>query len=191
MKPTNLYISVRVKMLFVVVVRITILFVVTYLWLYNFLTTMSTLALQPNATPGDIANTLLDARANLLPLLGIAYLLIASSVWFITGDLTRSLRTLDQATHRISEGHYEPLDLKPSRVSDEITRLTAKFNQMIEKVRGREEALRHQVQKLTIQIDEARRRQDVSEVVDSDFFQELREKAKKVRDHHDQDGTPE
>ena len=178
-------------MLLVVAVRITILFIVTYLWLYNFLTSMSTLALQPNATPGSIANALLDARTNLLPLLGLAYLLLVSSVWFITGNLTRSLRMLEQATQRTSEGHYELLDLKPSRVSDEITHLTTTFNQMIEKVRGREETLRHQVQKLTIQIDEARRHQDVSEVIDSDFFQDLREKAKKVRNHHDEDEAQE
>lgn len=191
MKANNLYISLRVKMLLIVAVRITIIFVVAYLWQYNFLTTMLTLALQPNATPGDIANALIQARANLLPLLGLAYLLLVASVWFITGNLTRSLRALEQATHRTGEGHYELLDLKPGRVSDEITRLTATFNQMIEKVRGREDALRRQVQKLTIQIDETQRRKDVSDVVASDFFQDLRQKAKEARGHLNPDETSE
>jgi hypothetical protein len=53
---------------------------------------------------------------------------------------------------------------------------------MIEKVRGREESLRKQVEKLIIQVDQAKRQKDVAEVVESDFFQDLQSKAKSLRE---------
>jgi CHASE3 domain sensor protein/GAF domain-containing protein len=45
----------------------------------------------------------------------------------------------------------------------------------------REQALRQEIQQLRIEIDEARRQQQVSEIVDTDFFQDLRSKARDLR----------
>ncbi len=112
------------------------------------------------------------------------YLLLSGSVWFITGNLTRTLRGLDQASRRVGEGDYAPIEVKPGFFEDEITGLTATLNQMIEKVRGREERLRKQVESLTIQVDQAKRQKSVAEVVDSDFFRDLKSKAKTMREDH-------
>jgi len=135
--------------------------------------------------PPDLAvQDQLQARANLLPLLGLVYLLLSFSVWFITGNLTRSVRGLDLASRRIGEGDYTAIEHKPGLFPDEISHLTQTFNQMAAKVRGREETLRKQVEKLTIQVDQAKRQQAVKEVVDSDFFQDLQTKAKSLRENH-------
>lgn len=173
------YVSLRVKMLVVIVIRISIVFVVLYLWLYLFLTQSA-----GEAGASALGARLLQARDNLLPLLGLVYVLLSSSVWFITGNLTRTLRELDQASRRVGEGDYTPITIRPGIFQDEITHFTVTLNQMIEKVRGREENLRKQVEKLTIQVDEARRHQSVQEVVDTDFFRDLKSKAKDMREHH-------
>ena len=137
-----------------------------------------------DAAPGPTAASQLMARANLLPLLGLVYVLLSGSVWFITGNLTRTLRGLDQASKRVGDGDYAPIQVKPGIFEDEITTLTATLNQMIDKVRGREEKLRKQVESLTIQVDQTKRQQSVNEVVGSDFFRELQSKAKALRDEH-------
>jgi HAMP domain-containing protein len=45
----------------------------------------------------------------------------------------------------------------------------------------REEGLRQEIQKLRIEIDEVKRQEQVSQIVDSDFFQDLRAKADSLR----------
>lgn len=141
-------------------------------------------ALAVETAPDVAAVSQLQARANLLPLLGMVYLLLSFSVWFITSNLTRSVRALDRVTRRIGEGDYTAIDLKSTLFPDEITNLQLTINQMAEKVRGREEMLRRQVEKLTIQVDQSKRQKAVQEVVDSDFFQDLQAKAKSLRENH-------
>jgi hypothetical protein len=45
----------------------------------------------------------------------------------------------------------------------------------------REQSLRQEIQQLRIEIDEAKRQQQVSEIVDTDFFSELQAKAREMR----------
>ena len=45
----------------------------------------------------------------------------------------------------------------------------------------REQALRHQIQELRIEIDQAKKERQVAEITDSDYFQELRQKARELR----------
>ncbi len=45
----------------------------------------------------------------------------------------------------------------------------------------REQALRQEIEQLRIEIDEAKRQKQVSEIVDSDFFQDLQSKARSLR----------
>lgn len=53
---------------------------------------------------------------------------------------------------------------------------------MARNVREREEKLKQQVEKLTLQIDEARRKQEFEGLTSSDFYANLKEQAKKLRD---------
>lgn len=55
----------------------------------------------------------------------------------------------------------------------------------------REQSLRQEIQQLRIEIDESKRQQQVSEIVDTDFFQDLRAKARNLRNrHHGQSAEP-
>ena len=48
-------------------------------------------------------------------------------------------------------------------------------------VRAREERLRQEVRELRIEIDEARQTEKVAEITGSDYFKDLRDKAKDLR----------
>jgi len=144
-------------------------------------------ALVVETAPDTAAADQLRARSNLLPLLGIVYFLLSFSVWFISSNLTRSVRALDHVTRRIGEGDYTAIQSKSGLFPDEITHLEQTINQMAEKVRGREETLRRQVEKLTIQVDQSKREKAVKEVVDSDFFMDLQSKARSLRENHHDD----
>jgi twitching motility two-component system response regulator PilH len=48
--------------------------------------------------------------------------------------------------------------------------------------RARERALRQEVQALKIEIDEAKREKQVAEITETDYFQQLRERARRIRD---------
>ena len=55
------------------------------------------------------------------------------------------------------------------------------FFKMIKGVKQREDELKQQVQELTIQIDETKRRQSVRELTDTNFFADLKATAQKMR----------
>ena len=64
---------------------------------------------------------------------------------------------------------------------DRAKQFLSEFFRMARNVREREEKLKQQVEKLTLQIDEARRKQEFDELTGSDFFADLKEQAKKLR----------
>ena len=66
-------------------------------------------------------------------------------------------------------------------MQDEINTLSGVFTIMVDKVHQREQALRQQVEELKIEIDENKRQKQVSEIVESDFFQQLQERARTLR----------
>ncbi len=71
--------------------------------------------------------------------------------------------------------------LKETSGGDEVSRLARVFARMAEQVRTRERKLREQVTRLKIEIDEAKKSQMVQEVVETDYFKSLQERAKEMR----------
>jgi HAMP domain-containing protein len=65
--------------------------------------------------------------------------------------------------------------------SDEIGRLARVFKHMAHEVYVREQRLKQQVRELRIEIDEAKRNKQVKEIVETDFFQDLTQKAQALR----------
>ena len=103
-------------------------------------------------------------------------------VLLLSSALTRPISRLSHIAERIGEGDYDQdLPQSTSRLRDEINTLSGVFAIMVDKVRLREQALRQQVEELKIEIDEAKRQKQVSEIVDSDFFQGLQERAHTMR----------
>jgi hypothetical protein len=65
--------------------------------------------------------------------------------------------------------------------TDELGQLARVFQKMAQQVYVREQQLKKQVQELKIEIDEAKRQKQVSEIVETDFFQDLMGKAQTLR----------
>lgn len=104
-------------------------------------------------------------------------------VYIVSGAMTKPLNRLTEVAERIGEGDYEQdlSALSHSSVHDEISTLAGVFDIMVDKVRHREESLKQQVTELKIEIDQVKRQKQVSEIVDSDFFQDLVVKARQMR----------
>lgn len=97
---------------------------------------------------------------------------------------TDFLNEVRQWVRRVSSGSYQTGQI--SERSDDLQNetiavLAAEFAQMATRVQEREDELRKQVFELQIEIDEAKRRQEVEEILDSEFYRDLKEKAKSMK----------
>lgn len=115
-----------------------------------------------------------------------AFIVVASLVLGITRSVTSELVALQATSKRVAEGDYTPISLKPHKVEDEVSTLGELFNTMLDKVRQREENLQTQVEELKIQVDMEKRKKDVKEIVESEFFQDLKQRAALVRKQRQQ-----
>jgi HAMP domain-containing protein len=115
----------------------------------------------------------------------IFYILLFLLIYIAAERFTRRTIRLARVANEIGEGNYGQ-DLSGFSNSplakDEITQLADVFKVMVEKVSRRENKLRQQVAKLSIKIDEQDCHEQVKEITENDFFQELAEKAQSLRD---------
>ncbi len=128
------------------------------------------------ALQNSILNTLLPAFVGGLFIMAIA-------VYFVSYRLTRPIKRLTGVADSIGQGNY---DHDVSRLhggffADEVATLAEVFEIMMGKVRTREEKLKQQVAELQIMVDESKKAKQVAEIVDTDFFRELQDKANEMR----------
>jgi CRP-like cAMP-binding protein len=90
-------------------------------------------------------------------------------------------------SQRIAAGDYSFTEntqqiLKGSESDDDkATQLLSAFFQMVRSVKAREDELKQTVEKLILQIDEVRRKQEFDEITNTDFYANLKEQARKLR----------
>jgi CRP-like cAMP-binding protein len=83
---------------------------------------------------------------------------------------------------KLAEGDFDAAAQTGARHRDPtIATLAAEFAQMAAQVKKREENLRAEIAKLKIEIDEKKRERTVSEITDSDFFQDIQARARNLR----------
>jgi len=119
---------------------------------------------------------------------GIVTVLVVSAGFliavFLAYRITDPITNLQAAARRIEAGEYHPSELALLAArSDEFGQLSGIMQRMAEKIEGRENRLRHQVTELKIEIDRAKQDRDVREIVESDYFKDLRQKAREFRTH--------
>lgn len=123
----------------------------------------------------------------------LSYVLIFLLVYWFSGLMTRPIVSLAGIAKEIGEGKYEQewtqVD-KAGTVRDEINTLTSVFHSMVDKVAEREKSLRARVAQLEIMIDRSKLETQVQEIVDSDFFQDLRSKVQDMRSRFKDGPTP-
>ena len=84
---------------------------------------------------------------------------------------------------RIAEGNYQTGGVVDSgKFQDKtMSTLAAEFAQMAARVQEREEVLRKEVIALRIEIDDARRKQDAEKIMGSEYYKNLKERARNMR----------
>lgn len=118
-----------------------------------------------------------------LPAFAITYIILFSTVWLVSYHISRPLLQLTRFAEQVAAGNYihDKVVSIPGPVRDETTTLADVFVMMVDKVREREESLKQQVVELKIEIDQTRRQKQVSEIVETELFQNLQSKARNLR----------
>ena len=118
-----------------------------------------------------------------VPLLTISYIVLLLLVLALSTWLTRPLKRLTAASMRIADGDYD-VDFNAvvsTKVPDELAVLSESFMTMVDRVRIREQNLTQQVTRLKVEIDSKRKEESVNEIIESDFFAGIAEKAAIIR----------
>lgn len=141
----------------------------------------------------DVDRVQASVRNTLFPVFTLVFVLLGVAIFILADRVTRPIVSLTSAADKIGQGDYDQTlaPLHRGRVRDEVETLAHVFELMIDKVRSREERLKQQVAELQIIVDEGKRKQQVDEIVDSQFFRELQEKARRARARRSGEGTGE
>jgi adenylate cyclase len=104
--------------------------------------------------------------------------------------VARPVGALTAAAMAVEDASYVPgsLDRVAAR-RDEIGRLAKIFDHMARQVRAREERLQREIKDLSVQIDEGKRRREVAEITETDYFRDLQRRAEELRGRTGGDGS--
>jgi HAMP domain-containing protein len=115
--------------------------------------------------------------------IGLAVLGIAVALGYVIGRwILEPVTTMSRVAEAIEKDRYElePLDRVAER-SDELGHLARVFRRMATEVYAREQQLRHQVEQLKVEIDEVKRNAQVKAITDSEAFNSVLERARRLR----------
>jgi two-component system, cell cycle response regulator len=94
----------------------------------------------------------------------------------------KAVSDLTAAAVKVEKGEYSPDALVAVRNrADELGLLARVFEQMAREVVARENRLRQQVERLQVEVDEARKIEQVSAITETAYFQQLRRKVDALR----------
>jgi CRP-like cAMP-binding protein len=89
--------------------------------------------------------------------------------------------------NKINVGEYQDATISTSQAKYDdpnLAVLAAEFAQMATQVKNREDSLKQEVAQLRIEIDDAKRKQEVKQIIDSEYYRELKEKMKAIREQN-------
>lgn len=106
-------------------------------------------------------------------------------VYVLARQIAKPVLDLTDVAVAIEAGQYEethsPQIEAVKKRFDELGQLASVFQTMAEQVYAREQKLKRQVAELRIEIDQAKKTRQVAEITETDYFQDLRRKAKQLR----------
>jgi hypothetical protein len=113
----------------------------------------------------------------------VAGVLVCVVVWMVR-SISGPLQLLLLAAHDLEQGTYENIGrlAKISQKPDDIGRLARGLLQASIQVQAREEKLKQQVTNLVITIDHQKKENHVQEITGSDYFQNLQNRARTLRE---------
>ena len=118
--------------------------------------------------------------AGIIAVLAIILGLFASV--FLARRITEPIIRLTKAADSVGKGVYDLGILKDMlKRADEFGLLSKIFQNMAQSIQLREDKLKKRLQALQIEIDKAKQAEEVAEIVETEYFQQLREKARSFR----------
>ena len=97
-------------------------------------------------------------------------------------EYLRNVKAVTQAASDLESGAFDAGALEEAaQRTDSLGQLARVFQSMAREVQAREQRLKQQVQQLRVEIDESRKQSQVEEITDTDYFQELQQKASALR----------
>ncbi|MBL8063278.1 MAG: cyclic nucleotide-binding domain-containing protein [Anaerolineales bacterium] len=90
-------------------------------------------------------------------------------------------------SQKTAEGDYsfleytQPLLNRAGTDDDKAAQLLSTFYSMVRKVKAREEGLKQQLERLTFEIDQERRKREFEEITGTEFYAKLKEQAQTIR----------
>ncbi|AWN22526.1 hypothetical protein DKM44_04145 [Deinococcus irradiatisoli] len=131
-----------------------------------------------------VYNAYLQVRAHALQVMVGLYLALLVLFSWISRHFSRPVAVLASEVQAIREGEYQRnfAHLRRGPFSDEVGTLTEVFEDLLARVSRREQTLVREVQALKIEIDQNKRERQVAEVVETEGFVRLREKARAMRE---------
>ena len=114
----------------------------------------------------------------------VTLLFTIANASLVAQTLNRPLLRLTKAAQQMEGGHLEEdqvRELQQTEGDDEISNLSRMFGNMAEEVIQREVRLRRQVEELKIKIDEDKKQQAVEEITETEFFRDLKDKSRNLR----------
>jgi HAMP domain-containing protein len=123
-------------------------------------------------------------RTGLLILIGLGISVLASV--FLARRMVTPIRLLGNAARRVGgdtpDRAFDPDTLRGlGGRADELGQLARAFQRMALDVFAREDRLRRQVSDLRIQIDTSKKARQVAQITETDYFQQLQERASSLR----------
>lgn len=103
---------------------------------------------------------------------------------------TSYIEKITEMSKRVAKGDYSFIGetqasqkgIKQVSDQDKIGQLLAEFFAMVQGVKSREDDLKNQVKKLTLQIDDSQLKEELDEITGTDFYVKLKDQAKKLRE---------
>ena len=107
-----------------------------------------------------------------------------------TRHMTDYIERLGHWARLVAEGNYhqamESIQREGSSADRALTAVADAVKSMVQAVQQREEQLRQEVTQLRIQIDETKRKKQVAEITETDYFQKLATQAQSLRKQIDE-----
>ena len=141
--------------------------------------------------PADDFMGLVYQNAQTTAILGGVVMVVAAVLGYsLASWIIRPVVIVSDVAKSIEKEIYElsPLSSVTPR-TDELGQLARVFERMANEIYTRVEKLKEQVSMLRIEVDEAKKAKQVAEIVDSDFFSDLQNKAREVRQRKATGGT--
>lgn len=115
-----------------------------------------------------------------------------AAVWLSDRAIAKPIKAISDAAEAIESGNFSMVALnETAKRTDELGMLAQVFQTMAKEVQAREQNLKRQLQALKIEIDESRKSREVREIVETDFFKDLKIKAQNLRNRRNQNTTDE